>query len=60
MKGSLKCPRCGKPLDIKQYTNFDNLETYYYPLCRNCNFTTKEVYYDKKYLATLIKDGLLI
>ncbi len=38
------CPRCGKPMALVNYTDWDNLVTHYYPQCHNCGYTTRRVF----------------
>ena len=38
------CPRCGKPMVLKSYTDWDNLITHYYPQCYNCGYSTRCVF----------------
>lgn len=52
----IKCPRCNSEIRIIKESNWDNLDTYFYPVCDNCKWTTKEVFYNiaqiKEYLKT--------
>ena len=39
------CPKCKqKSIIIKQYTDWDNLITYFYPYCTECKWTTLSVF----------------
>lgn len=42
----IKCPKCGSEIKIVKETNWDNLDTYLYPVCDKCRWTTKGVYTD--------------
>lgn len=52
----MSCPRCGSPLAIIKYTNWDNLETYMYPLCQTCSFTSRSVFDTREQIANYLKD----
>ena len=51
-----RCPKCGSEMRIIKESNWDNLDTYLYPVCDNCKWTTKEVFYNiaqiKEHLKT--------
>ena len=38
------CPRCGKPMALKSYTDWNKLTTHYYPQCYNCGYSTRRVF----------------
>jgi hypothetical protein len=38
------CPRCKKQLELVRATDWDNLETYFYPKCNHCNFSTRHTF----------------
>ena len=44
MNKLIKCPRCNYEVNIIRTTNWDNLETYLFPLCGKCAWTTIEVF----------------
>lgn len=46
MKNIIKCPKCNYEVEIVKETNWDNLNTYLYPVCNKCKWTTKEVFYN--------------
>lgn len=56
MSEIIKCPKCGSEIRIIKESNWDNLDTYLYPVCDNCKWTTKEVFYNiaqiKEHLKT--------
>lgn len=52
----MKCPRCGKEdLEIVRYTDWDWLETLYYPLCHSCGFTTREAFGSEELAMSWLK-----
>ena len=51
---NIKCPKCRAEIEIIRETNWDNLDTYLYPVCKQCGWTTKEVFYNPKQIATYI------
>lgn len=53
----MKCPKCGKTITIIAFTNWDNLTTYYYPICNNCNWTTKQTFDNKKQIEIYMKES---
>ena len=55
MNNIIKCPRCGSEVKIIRETNWDNLDTYLYPVCSNCKWTTKEVFYNEEQILEHIK-----
>ena len=55
MGNEIKCPRCCSELDIIKETNWDNLDTYLYPICNKCKWTTKEVFYNLLQIKEYIK-----
>ena len=56
MSEIIKCPKCGSEIKIIEETNWDNLDTYLYPVCNGCKWTIKEVFYNiaqiKEHLKT--------
>jgi predicted nucleic-acid-binding Zn-ribbon protein len=48
------CPKCRAEIEIVRETNWDSLDTYSYPVCRKCGWTTKEVFYNPEQIATHI------
>ena len=46
----LLCPKCKNELKIIRYTDWDNLETYLYPRCEKCNWTTYSTFTSEKQL----------
>lgn len=56
MKEYAKCPKCGSEIKIIKETNWDNLDTYLYPVCDNCKWTTKKVFYSTTQIVEHIKD----
>jgi ssDNA-binding Zn-finger/Zn-ribbon topoisomerase 1 len=56
MSEIIKCPKCDSEIRIIKESNWDNLDTYLYPVCDNCKWTTKEVFYNiaqiKEHLKT--------
>ena len=55
----INCPSCSGNIRIIKETNFDNLDTYLYPVCDECKWTTKQVFYNvdqiKEFIKTIIK-----
>lgn len=51
------CPLCGGELQVVRETNWDNLDTYLYPVCKKCGWTTKEVFYNTDSIAEHIKNA---
>lgn len=50
------CPRCcEEELTVTYNTNFDNNETYCYPECLSCGWTTAEVFDNKAQIAEYLK-----
>lgn len=49
------CPKCKNEVKIIRYTNWDSLETYLYPKCENCNWTTYFTFTAEKQLETYFK-----
>ena len=41
MSEIIKCPKCDSEIRIIKESNWDNLDTYLYPVCDNCKWTTK-------------------
>ena len=54
-KKIIKCPKCNSEIKIVRETNWDNLDTYLYPVCNNCKWTTKEVFYNEEQILEYIK-----
>lgn len=56
MRKTIRCPKCSSEIKIIKELNWDNLDAYLYPVCINCEWTTKEVFYNifqiKEYLKT--------
>ena len=56
MSEIIKCPKCGSEMRIIKESNWDNLDTYLYPVCDRCKWTTKKVFYNvaqiKEHLKT--------
>ena len=46
MNKLLNCPKCGSEIKIIRDTDWDNLDTYLYPICDKCKWTTKEIFYN--------------
>lgn len=40
----IDCPFCGKTAEVIRYTNWDNLETYFYLYCPHCNKSSKQTF----------------
>lgn len=53
---SIECPRCSAKVEIVRETNWDNLDTYLYPVCKKCKWTTKEIFYNSEQITTHIKN----
>jgi hypothetical protein len=53
------CPRCKQELTVTYNTNFDNNETYCYPDCLSCGWTTAEVFDNKAQIEEYLKIHLL-
>lgn len=49
------CPKCKNEVKIIHYTDWDSLETYLYPKCENCNWTTYFTFTTEKQLETYFK-----
>ena len=56
MSEIMKCPKCDSEIRVIKELNWDSLDAYLYPVCDNCKWTTKEVFYNipqiKEYLKT--------
>lgn len=51
----IKCPKCGYEIRIIKESNWDNLDTYLYPVCDKCKWTTKEVFYNESQIESYIE-----
>lgn len=55
MNKLLNCPKCGFEIKIIRDTDWDNLDTYLYPICDKCKWTTKEIFYNVSQIEAYIK-----
>lgn len=55
MNKLLSCPKCGSEIKIIRETDWDNLDTYLYPICDKCKWTTKEIFYNVSQIEAYIK-----
>ena len=45
MKIVIKCPKCGVEIRVVKEIDWLNFNTYLYPVCDKCKWTTKETFY---------------
>lgn len=55
MNKLLSCPKCGSEIKIIRETDWDNLDTYLYPICDKCKWTTKEIFYNVSQIESYIE-----
>lgn len=50
------CPKCNKQMDIIRMINWDNFNTYCYPKCSHCGFTTFNTFDNEEQVIAFLKD----
>ena len=51
----ITCPRCNSEIRIIRETDWINFDTYFYPVCDKCGWTTTEVFDNKAQIEEYLK-----
>ena len=56
MNNDYLCPKCKGLIKIVKYVNWDNFNTYYYPRCLNCHWTSRPVFNTTQQVLNYLRD----
>lgn len=55
MNKDVRCPKCNFKIKIIRETDWDFLETYFYPICEKCKWGTPAIFRNEKQVLDYIE-----